>query len=297
MLISTERYRFAVSYFAPFHRRRLAGRIPRSIVIVCLLMVWNIVGTVALCLAGEFRVDTLVYDDLQKLPIANNTTYFTDDAICDVSQYQGKSTALVIDRKTNTATICREQQQQACTVSLDEVLRTVAGITTRINDQQPHVVRFAANPIFESQWNTNADHNTNADTHELTMRSKPLTYVVRSQETSSFAAATEQAAADYREFADWSARISATGRGGLPPMARIQVNDALARKNQLPVNVKVARLTKSNQTATFHSKHVYQWQLNSKDRRAIAEWKSAAANWKAVDLTTLQFGERLSVKK
>jgi hypothetical protein len=99
------------------------------------------------------------------------------------------------------------------------------------------------------------------------------------------------AAARYREFADWCARFNATRPGNLPPFARIQLNQAVADKGWIPAEVErsiqlASRLPGGKQVA--RSEHTAVWRLSNKDRQRIAETSRFQASFRTVSLPEYQ---------
>lgn len=249
-------------------------------------------------LAGDgFRVDTAVYQAGVSKPIGRSTTYFTREVICDVSEAAdpGEASALLIDRPTDTATIIghppvkgRSQitaaSQVACRISYDEMLRTVAALSTKIKRLPLHV-QFAAAPEFAVNWSEKGNR--------LSMTSEPMRYAV---ETKLATGREMQVASDYREFADWSARAAATRRFGMPPNARLELNDELAKKGHVPTQVKRTLKTAAGET-TLVSTHEFQWQLSDADLERLEFWRTRAAELAIVDLVTLRHGPRVAGQK
>jgi len=314
-----------VKHFACSGRRRLPGLVRhlRIAGYCAFAAVFGAVVTAGISAdAAQFRVETVVYQqathkknkskkrqatDAAK-PLSRSTTYFTDNWICDVMHLEGRGEDLVllIDRGNSSATIVGghsvggDSSPVACTVSFDEVLRTVAALTTV---DQPPLVRFASSPNFQTSWY--------ADGKQLQMLAEPISYRVQVIDKVASAPVVESGgagesgeslqpsesefarrAADYREFADWSARISATRLGGLPPAARLELNRQLATRHELPERVEVTRAWQGSEKVTFFSTHSYAWQLGSKERSELEKWKTRATGMTTVDLVTLRVGKR-----
>lgn len=224
-----------------------------------------------------FRVVSAVYRQGSEEPVATSTTYFSGEQICDVSGKPDASQALIIDRSSNKVTIIDRQRQLACTVSLDEVMRVSAALGTRIQNKPP-LVKFAANPVFNVNW-----INSN---RKLKMTGEYINYDVETVADQNAAVAAQA----YREFADWSARVSATRKGGLPPQARLERNDQLSQKRAIPKRVELTFIDQSGQTSAFYSTHKYDWQLTESDQRKIAELNQTAKSLKQIDLAQFRFG-------
>ena len=67
---------------------------------------------------------------------------------------------------------------------------------------------------------------------EVTLAGKPLSYVARGIKPQQ-----AEATRAYRQFADWCARLNATRGGNLPPGARLALNQALADRDLVPLQI------------------------------------------------------------
>ncbi len=242
-------------------------------------------GTGKSVLATEFVVQTTVYRHPSDTPLFRNTTYFSKEIICDITHPKDPEDQrmLVIDRGEGTAALCRVKDNQACVVSLDEVLRTVAAISTRTNNA-PRLVQFAASPQFDVAWKSGENR--------LDMSAEPLSYTVDCEDPESIPADAKAVAQYYREFADWSARLNTTTAGGLPPMARLRVNQELVEHVRIPNHVTVSKRTDQGDLIQLSSRHAYRWQLDSSDHAEIQQCRAQIRQCDLVDLRTLQFGDR-----
>lgn len=242
-----------------------------------LVLLFTIAGPSLTSAEQPFRVVTSVFRHGSNQPVATSTSYFSANQICDISGQPDASRALIVDRSVEKVTIIDRQRQLACTVSLDELMRVGAALGTR-TENKPPLVKFAANPVFDVKW---FDSN-----HKLKMNGEFINYDVETVPEQNASAAAQA----YREFADWSAQVSATRKGGLPSQARLELNDQLSRKRAIPKRVELTFVDQRGQTAVFYSTHKYDWQLTESDQRKIAELNQTAKSLKQIDLAQFRFG-------
>src|SRR5262249_41172223 len=101
----------------------------------------------------------------------------------------------------------------------------------------------------------------------LTLTSKSLEYSALGQQPQ-----RPEAAAIYRSFADWYARLNATLPGNLPAGARLPLNEALAERKLLPLEI-TRTVTLSGalgkKVEVVRSQHRVNWAIAGKDRSEI----------------------------
>ena len=222
--------------------------------------------------AGEFRVDTQVFAG-DKL-VAEHVTLFAGGCAYDLAG-SPISEAVIVDATNDRFVLLDPRRKLACQLTKESILSAVAGINVRAATM-PALVRFAAEPKFEISGN--------AERQVVLFESALLKYAC-----DLLTPGTNDAVASYRDFADWSARLSASQPGGWPPAARLVVNTRLSDMQSLP-----RRITKSyrNQTddpfSEVSSRHAYRWQLTAADRRQMDEVRSWSNSFQAVDLITFR---------
>jgi len=131
---------------------------------------------------------------------------------------------------------------------------------------------FAANPEFDEE----VDHNTDW----LTLSSRLLTYRARCATPKLPSAVTS-----YRSFADWYARLNATRPGSLPPFARMELNRAIAQRDQVPEEVELTvqpKIRFVGRKLVVRSRHLFNWRLSNTDRKLIDQAGTHMADFEAV---------------
>ncbi len=222
------------------------------------------------CQAVEFRVKSSVHVEGQQAPLHESTTYFLGKDVYDLPQDAGRQ-SLWLDRDAQMVTIYDPPRNAACQVSVDEAFRTVAAITVR-SAELPPFVQFAARPAFKKDWQPVSE--------TLRLSAEPMSYVVATVKP-------EQAEAirAYRDFADWTARLNATCVGGLPPGARLVLNESLLAIERLPSQVELHR---SAGEPSLTSRHQYTWRIDQDALADIERLRQQIASATPIDLVALR---------
>jgi hypothetical protein len=158
----------------------------------------------------------------------------------------------------------------------DQILKLNETQRAWAEGQPGSLVQFAAQPRFDSSWD--------ASTGQCSFGSPWLTYRLNTQPAKS-----DDVAVQYRQFADWFARLNATSQGGLPPFARLAVNNSMADNKTLATRVEVTmRSQRGRRAAQIHlrSEHSMHWTLTDADLAAIRGADEQAARFASVDLDT-----------
>jgi hypothetical protein len=202
--------------------------------------------------AADFRVHTTVVADGDPHPVATNLTIFLDRSIYDFPLGSpGKAT--VFDTGSCQFTLLDQQRGIQCFLRGPQLLRLIAAIQQAGAKTRNAQVQFAANPVFEERFEP--------DSLRLTLNAGPLSYtaVGRKPEVTS---APDQ----YREFADWFARLNAT-QSAMPPAARLQLNEAIWKRKLVPDQVSRRIPGKT----TYHSRQSFTWCLSKEDLRRVEQ--------------------------
>jgi hypothetical protein len=120
------------------------------------------------------------------------------------------------------------------------------------------LLQFAADPEFTSRtWNP--------ETRELVLHHDLLQYraVLRSN-------VDPQLVSRYREFADWSARLN-TLNPGLPPSARMELNQELAMRGAIPQTIVCRYERKPESPVVFESTHRFRQEATPADTVRLTE--------------------------
>lgn len=242
-------------------------------------LVWlatAIAGLPAIADGQEFRVDTELFRNQEKDPFLQTLTIFADGAVYDF-QLTEPAEATVFDARRGQFTLLDESRRARATVTTQELLDFSLALETHAAQQRDRLLAFCAAPNFEISENP-VEQNGQALT-ELKLSAKPLVYVVRAQKSP-----RPEAVKIYRHFADWCARLNAT-RPNLPPGARLALNQALAERDLLPLEITRTTFEPGalgEKKMEIRSQHRLNWSLSGEDRKKIERAGDMLATFQAV---------------
>ena len=163
----------------------------------------------------------------------------------------------MLNRKEMSFVLIDRGREIQTRFSADELLRFLAQLKIRAEEAGP-LIQFAASPNFHETYDQNE--------RVITLRGRTMMYEAQGR-----LARTSDVAKQYRQFADWYARLNATRPGTLPPEARLELNRALAQRDLVPGVVTLTLFERSEDgedtpMATVRSQHKIGWGLQEIDR-------------------------------
>jgi hypothetical protein len=238
----------------------------------------GLLGIATLWLAGsaraeEFRVESDVFIGDQKEPIARSVTLFSSGLVYDFPRL-GPKEITVFDPARGRFVLLDPERKVKTTVATQELLELAAAMKVHAKDLTG-AFAFAANPKFEE--------HLDADTDWLTLSSPVLTYRARCMSPEVAAAADR-----YRQFADWYARLNATRPGSLPPFARMELDRAIAERQQVPLEVELTVEPERRfvgRRLVVRSRHHFNWRLSNTDRQQIDTAGNYMAGFESVSVS------------
>ena len=235
-------------------------------------------GLSAIACAGDFRVDTELFENDDKQPFLETLTIFVAGVAYDFRLTEPKE-ATVFDSMHGRFTLLDEARRVKATVTTQELLDFSLSLETHAAQAKDPLFAFCALPQFETSA-TALEENGQSLT-ELLLAAKPLTYVARGQKPQQ-----PEAVKVYRQFADWCARLNATRSGGLPSGARLALNQALAERELLPLEI--TRTTPAGgplsktKKLELKSQHRVNWALCGEDHKKIDRASDMMATFEQV---------------
>lgn len=235
----------------------------------------TLAGLPAVADGQDFRVDTEVFDGRQKEPIVETLTIFTGGMVYDFLLTEHEVT--VFDPLRGRFTLLDEARQVKASIATQELMEFSLGLETHAAESKDTLLAFAARPQFET---AQEDVNQNGQALvRIKLTGKPLEYVVLGQQPQ-----RPEAVQVYRHFADWYARLNATRPLNLPAGARLAVNQAIAERNLLPLEITrtITPSSRLNKKEELKSRHLVNWALSGKDRHEIERVSDMLATFKVV---------------
>jgi len=209
----------------------------------------------ALIAQDAFRVETDIFVGKQPESL-QYLTLFTDRVVYDFRVTRPEEIT-IYDWDRHRIVLLDPARKWKATLSTDEVLGFTAALKTHVSESNA-VFYAATHPGFGSPEET--------DDGWLALSNKYVTYRFKGE-----APKSPEAAARYREFADWSARLNAMRPGNLPPFARIDANKLIAERGWLPLEVEriidPGRI--GHKKVEVRSRHLANFLLSESDRKRI----------------------------
>jgi len=199
-------------------------------------------------------METAIYRAGDKTPVAETLTIFTDGIVYDFLLGNAREMTM-FDRTHDRIVLLDPARQVKAELSTEAILAFVAKMKTRLDDVQRRYLNGAGMTL-----ETEADGWIKLSNDRVIYRARG----VRPKESS--------ATLEYRQFADWYARLNAMRLGNLPPFARLRLNAELAERGMIPQEVQRTVVLKKGLTEskeTLRSRHVTNWRLSQTDRKWI----------------------------
>lgn len=228
-----------------------------------LLLTAGVTGSLT---AQDFRVKTEVFIEGQRLPIAENLTLFTDDAVYDFS-LKGGDTA-IFQPTRGRFTLLDDGRRMKTELPLEVLGRFVADVQAEgLKGREP----FLYQPKFDVSYR--------AARRKLELSSDHIIYrATGAQPSDKFASAVRR----YRQFTDWTARLNTTHNR--LPFARLELNRELNDRDLIPEEVERVTISPRDPSrrATVRSKQAFTWELTGQDRRRIEDVQDQLSKFKFV---------------
>jgi hypothetical protein len=218
--------------------------------------------------AQDFRVATEVLVDHEEDPTSESLTLFTGDVVYDFLLAPNEETT-VFDIRRGKIQLLDPRREIKTSLTTEQLAEFSAAIKSRGSAQGPtHLFQ----PAFQFSFDD--------EQKRLTLSSDRLTYAVKG-----IPAKHPSGAQRYRQFADWYARLNAIRPGNLPPFSRLELNEALADRNLLPLEVErslVVDRPVGNKTLHAKSKHTITWLISGTDQGRIDQTAHDLAKFREV---------------
>lgn len=210
-----------------------------------------------------FRVETDVFVGKETEPI-QYLTLFNGRLVYDFRVTKPEEVT-VYDWDRNRIVLLDPARKTKATLATDDVLNFTAGIKTHVSE---------SNSVFHAATHPGFSELVDEPDGWRRLGNKHITYRFRGTPPKS-----PDNVARYRDFADWSARLSAMRPGNLPPYARMEANRRIAELGWLPDEVQrtVDPGKLGFRKMEARSRHLFNELLSETDRKRIER----ASNWAA----------------
>lgn len=237
---------------------------------------------------GEaFRVDTELFQNQDKKPFSEQLTIFTEGGTVYNFCLTTPQEVTVFDSRRGVFTVLDESRQVKAVVTTQELLGFNLDLENHAAQGTNALFAFCAAPQFET---TEKETNRNGQTIvELRLTAKPLTYVAEGQRFEH-----PEAVKAYRHFADWCARLNATC-GNSPAAARLALNQALAERDLLPLEI--TRTEWNKKKLETRSQHRVNWTLSGEDQKKTEHAGDMMAKFQLVSYDEYRGAAKPAVEK
>jgi hypothetical protein len=218
----------------------------------------------AIAIGQDFRIDTEVFVGEEKEPLAETLTIFSNGYVYDFSLAKSEEIT-VFDPRRGKFTVLDAGRQMKMVVSTQEVLDWCLALSTHAVQSKDPTFAFAAQPTFEVH-ESSIEENGQTLT-EVTLNGNPIVYSAKGKQPP-----VAESVAAFHDFANWYARLNALlPPGGLPPEARLKLNQALADRGLLPTEIKLTITPGSRfkSKLELRSRHLINWTLSGSDRKRL----------------------------
>ena len=241
----------------------------------------RILGCVILLLCGsvhgqQFRIDTQVFANGGKKPIAESTTIFDNGVAYDFLKSPQEIAILHVN--SGEVTLLDMAAKRRCMVTPNQMFQFVAAIEGRLLQKPNRVAVFLFNPKFQLKFNK-------------VRRQIQLIHPLYSYTATGTPAKVDRADLHFQLFADGMARLN-TLRNGVPPKPRLRLNLALASRKFLPTKVERKMAFGNGPKQTAKSIHKIKWMLKKEDLDRVKAARGYLNDPQFKQVTIFKFARR-----
>lgn len=217
----------------------------------------------------DFRIETKVYRGDEELPITQTTTLFQNGVIYDFVEATGR-VAIYRHQQGDTPgrfLLIDPARSVKTEFTVDRLDSAIATLRTWSRTQRDPLLKFAADPEFDQLYDE--------ESGVLTLESDPMTYRLATVPVE-----RSEAWRDLRNYFDGFAKLNCILASSMPPMPRLAVNDALEKRNVVPVEVNLE--IDGDEDQQLRAEHLFTWMLSKNDRARITLVGEQVVNFRDV---------------
>lgn len=230
----------------------------------------------ALCLtaaadAADFRIETRVYAAGEKEPASESVTLFTGGAAYDFRDADHRVTIFrpgAADKPGRFVLLDTEREVRT-EIGGDRVAIATNKLRRWAAVQKDPFLRFTGDPEFTEAFD--------GDTGELRMEHELMSYRLVTMSV-----ASREAMKELRAFLDAYTQLHTLLEAGLPPGPRMLVNEALANRDVVPIEVELYGGPITGEPS-LRAEHLVTWILSRQDRQRIEQANRRLASYAVVD--------------
>jgi hypothetical protein len=229
---------------------------------------------VAAARAADFRIETRVYAAGEDEPLSESVTLFTGGATYDFRDAADRVTIFrpgVAD-KAGWFVLLDTDRRERTRIDADKVAVAMNKLRRWAALQSDPFLRFAGDPKF--------DETFDPATGELKLTSERLSYRLLTMPV-----ASDEAMAELVASLDAFAQLHTLLEAGVPPGPRLLVNESLAKRNVVPIEVELYDGAIDGEPS-LRAEHLVTWILSKKDRQRIEQASLQVTEFTEVDNAT-----------
>jgi hypothetical protein len=233
--------------------------------------------------AAEFRIETRVFGRGDDKPASESVTLFTGGAAYDLRDADHR---VAIFRpgaadKPGRFVLLDTARGYRTEIGADKVAIATTKLRRWAAVHKNPFLRFTGDPSFDQAFD--------ADTGELRMTSKVMSYRLVTMPV-----ASREAMKELRAFLDAYAQLHTLLEAGLPPAPRMLVNEALAEREVVPIEVELYEGPIDGEPQ-LRAEHLVTWILSRADRHRIEQANRQVAEFEEVENAEFsKFSHRLA---
>ena len=232
--------------------------------------------------AAEFRIETRVYAAGETEPASESVTLFTGGAAYDFRDGDNRVTIFRpgVGDKPGRFVLLDTERERRTEIGGDRVAIVMTKLRRWAATQEDPFLRFTGDPEFEQEFDTASG--------ELKMTSDVLSYRMVTMPV-----ATPEAMDQLRAFLDAYAQLHTLLEAGLPPAPRLLVNEQLARRSVVPVEVELYS-GPIDGAPDLRAEHLVTWILSKQDRARVEDATRRITEYAEVQNAEFQADRRVA---
>lgn len=198
----------------------------------------------------EFRIDTDVYLDISRPPVASTQTLFLQDRVVDWDDARRRM--MRIDFRSQQIELADFENQRRCRIEIPHLASRLGDLKAQLTTEQVE--------------NWSATKEPEEDQGSLLLESGNLRYRFKT-----VTPVQPQMASAYAEFANLSVQVSSIYPPYKPPLLRMQLNDYLGQNSLLPSEIQLTDL-RAQSKDSITARILIQNHLTPQDRERVKDW-------------------------
>lgn len=240
--------------------------------VVCSLVSAIVIfGMPAVAAATNFGIVTTVYDatEEESPPLNETTTLFRNGVVYN---FQPSASRITIFRDRVAGSHGRfvlldTAREVRSEVSTEQIASVMTKLRKWSATQKDPFLKFTGNPIFQETFEP--------ETGELSLTSEHLSYRVQTVPLDH-----PEVNSEMKAFLDGFAQLHTLLEAGLPPQPRLRLNEALSRRELLPVSVELSG--DEDDRPSLRAEHSVTWRLSKRDQIRIDDANDRLASYREV---------------